>query len=83
MGTALSDPDKGKQTDRNEKRKAVKPSESKFPAKKGKRDLFKNSEDTSKLQTVRVSRGYTDHYQDRGHSIRLTAALINIHEYLI
>ena len=51
MGAALSDPDKGKQTDRNEKRKAVKPSESKLPAKKGKRDLFKNSEDTSKLQT--------------------------------
>ena len=33
--------------------------------------------------TVGVSRGYTDHYQGRGHSIRLTAALINIHEHLI
>ena len=32
---------------------------------------------------VGVSRGYTDHYQGRGHSIRPTAALINIHEHLI
>ena len=33
--------------------------------------------------SVGVSRGYTDHYQGRGHSIRPTAALINIHEHLI
>ena len=32
---------------------------------------------------VGVSRGYTDHHQGRGHSIMLTAALINIHEHLI
>ena len=32
---------------------------------------------------VGVSRGYTDYYQGRGHSIRPTAALINIHEHLI
>ena len=32
---------------------------------------------------VRVSRGYTDHYQGRGHSIRPTATVINIHEHLI
>ena len=32
---------------------------------------------------VGVSRGYTDHHQGRGHSIRPTAALINIHEHLI
>ena len=32
---------------------------------------------------VGASRGYTDHYQGRGHSIRPTAALINIHEHLI
>ena len=35
------------------------------------------------LTCVVVSRGYTDHHQGRGHSIRLTAALINIHEHLI
>ena len=33
--------------------------------------------------TCRVSCGYTDHYQGRGHSIRPTATLINIHEHLI
>ena len=32
---------------------------------------------------VGVSRGYTDHHQGRGHSIRPTATLINIHEHLI
>ena len=32
---------------------------------------------------VGVSCRYTDHYQGRGHSIRPTAALINIHEHLI
>ena len=32
---------------------------------------------------VGVSRGYTDHHQGQGHSIRPTATLINIHEYLI
>ena len=32
---------------------------------------------------VGVSRGYTDYHQGRGHSIRPTAALINIHEHLI
>ena len=32
---------------------------------------------------VGVSRGYTDYYQGRGHSIRPTAAVINIHEHLI
>ena len=41
MGAALSDPDNGKQTDQDEKRKTVKLSESKLPAKKGKRELFK------------------------------------------
>ena len=35
------------------------------------------------IPLVGVSRGYTNHYQGRGHSIRLTAALINIHEHLI
>ena len=35
------------------------------------------------LNGVGVSRGYTDYYQGRGHSIRPTAALINIHEHLI
>ena len=35
------------------------------------------------LKFVGVSRGYTDHHQGRGHSIRPTAALINIHEHLI
>ena len=35
------------------------------------------------FKTVGVSCGYTDHYQGRGHSIRLTAVLINIHEHLI
>ena len=35
------------------------------------------------VEFVGVSRRYTDHYQGRGHSIRLTAALINIHEHLI
>ena len=33
--------------------------------------------------TVGVSCGYTDYYQGRGHSIRLIATLINIHEHLI
>ena len=37
----------------------------------------------SGLSTVGVSRGYTDHYQGRGHSIRPTATVINIHEHLI
>ena len=32
---------------------------------------------------IGVSRRYTDHYQGRGHSIRLTATVINIHEPLI
>ena len=32
---------------------------------------------------VGISRGYTDYHQGRGHSIRPTAALINIHEHLI
>ena len=35
------------------------------------------------LGCVGVSRGYTDYYQGRGQAIRLTAALINIHEPLI
>ena len=35
------------------------------------------------VPVVGVSRGYTDHYQGRGHSIRPTAPLINIHEHLI
>ena len=35
------------------------------------------------IENVGVSRRYTDHYQGRGHSIRPTAALINIHEHLI
>ena len=35
------------------------------------------------VETVRVSRGYIDHYQGRGHSTRLTAVLINIDEHLI
>ena len=35
------------------------------------------------VNAVGVSRGYTDYYQGRGHSIRLTTALINIHEHLI
>ena len=41
--------------------------------------LFWTSGDVS----VGVSRGYTDHYQGRGQSSRLTATLINIHEPLI
>ena len=31
------------------------------------------------IDIVGVSRRYTDHYQGRGHSIRPTAAVINIH----
>ena len=37
----------------------------------------------TKETCVEVSRGYTDYYQGRGHSIRLTATVINIHEHLI
>ena len=37
----------------------------------------------SDVFVVGVSRGYTDYYQGRGHSIRPTAAVINIHEHLI
>ena len=35
------------------------------------------------VMLVGVSRGYTDHHQGQGHSIRPTATLINIHEHLI
>ena len=42
-----------------------------------------NASFTRQRVSVGVSRGYTDHYQGRGHSIRLTATLINIHEHLI
>ena len=38
---------------------------------------------THTVSIVGVSRRYTDHHQGRGHSIRPTAALINIHEHLI
>ena len=38
---------------------------------------------TTLYTCVGVSCGYTDHYQGRGHSIRPTATLINIHEHLI
>ena len=37
----------------------------------------------SSTAAVGVTRGYTDHYQGRGHSIRPTATVINIHEHLI
>ena len=39
--------------------------------------------DTAGMMSVGVSCRYTNYYQGRGHSIRLTAAVINIHEHLI
>ena len=47
--------------------------------KSGAEDDIVNEE----VDIVGVSRRYTDHYQGQGHSIRLAAALINIHEHLI
>ena len=38
---------------------------------------------STQLVSVGVSCGYTDYYQGRGHSIRPTATVINIHEHLI
>ena len=49
------------------------------PGKLGKMTVYLENLEIS----VGVTRGYTDHHQGRGHSIRPTAALINIHEYLI
>ena len=51
-----------------------------------KKPIKKEADDTpvEKIDdVVGVSRGYTDYHQGRGHSIRMTAALINIHEHLI
>ena len=54
----------------------------------GKKPIVSSGEKTKpNVETAGVSVGesrrYTDHYQGRGHSIRLTATLINIHEPLI
>ena len=47
------------------------------------RDQILCMSETSEMDCVWVSHGYTNHHQGRGHSIRPTATLINIHEHLI